>query len=218
MSLKDWAQNFPTCPQCGLLCKYNIWAAAWQNQQNDLWPSEDSDQPGLSLSPSLIRVFAVCRKKPWILSYPLSAHRRLGRWVTSFCRFCHAVAHLKFQVWVNMVDQNHLEKILYIAKVGKAYWITKGKLKLTSHQSYSIVFIWATSWQNLSLGVWDHVRHAKHNLQLSHVKSKPSSGIYDQVRLNPACSATETSKSWIFGFTCSNYICSSGNRAKLHHA
>ena len=34
-----------------------IWAASWQNQQNDCAPSEDSDQPGHL--PSLIRVFAV---------------------------------------------------------------------------------------------------------------------------------------------------------------
>ena len=28
----------------------NIWATSWQNQQNDCAPSEDSDQPGHSLS------------------------------------------------------------------------------------------------------------------------------------------------------------------------
>ena len=38
-------------------------------------PSEDSDQPGHP--PSLIRVFAVRMKKAWVLSYPLSAQRRL---------------------------------------------------------------------------------------------------------------------------------------------
>ena len=38
-------------------------------------PSEDSDQPGHL--PSLIRVFAVRMKKAWVLSYPLSAQRRL---------------------------------------------------------------------------------------------------------------------------------------------
>ena len=38
-------------------------------------PSEDSDQPGHP--PSLIRVFAVRMKKVWILSYPLTAQRRL---------------------------------------------------------------------------------------------------------------------------------------------
>ena len=52
-----------------------IWAATWQNQQNECAPSEDSDQPGHL--PSLIRVFAVRMKKAWVLSNPLSAERRL---------------------------------------------------------------------------------------------------------------------------------------------
>ena len=53
----------------------NIWAATWQNKQNECAPSEDSDQHGHP--PSLIRVFAVRMKKPWVLNYPLSAQRRL---------------------------------------------------------------------------------------------------------------------------------------------
>ena len=52
-----------------------IWAATRQNQQCGCAPSEDSDQPGHP--PSLIRVFAVRMKKAWVLSYPLSAQRRL---------------------------------------------------------------------------------------------------------------------------------------------
>ena len=62
----------------------NIWAATWQHQQSDCAPSEDSDQPGHPPSlirvfgmPSLIWVFAVRMKKHWVLSYPLSAQRRL---------------------------------------------------------------------------------------------------------------------------------------------
>ena len=51
------------------------WAAARKNQQNDCAPSEDSDQSGHP--PSLIIVFAVRMKKVWVLSYPLSAQRRL---------------------------------------------------------------------------------------------------------------------------------------------
>ena len=54
---------------------FTIWAATWQNQQSDCAPSEDSDQPGHQSS--LIKVFAVRMKKPWVLSYPLSAQRRL---------------------------------------------------------------------------------------------------------------------------------------------
>ena len=51
------------------------WATTWQNQQNEDVPSEDSEQPGNP--PSLSRVFAVRTKKAWVLSYPLSAQRRL---------------------------------------------------------------------------------------------------------------------------------------------
>ena len=87
-----------------------IWAASWQNQQNGMCPSEDSDQSGHP--PSLIRAFAVRMKKAWILSYPLSAQRRLwSDWADaqairpgwsesslgaqSLCRFCNVAAHLK---------------------------------------------------------------------------------------------------------------------------
>ena len=68
-------------------------------------PSKDSDQP--RHPPSLIRVFAVRMKKPWVLSYPLSVQRRLwSDWADAqadlslcwmhrpYCWFCHAVAHL----------------------------------------------------------------------------------------------------------------------------
>ena len=48
-----------------------IWVVTRKKQQNECAPSEDSDQPGHP--PSLIRVFAVGRKKAWVLSYPLSA-------------------------------------------------------------------------------------------------------------------------------------------------
>ena len=65
--------------------------------------SEDSDQPGHPPSP--IRVSAVHLKQNWVLSYPLSAQRRLWsdwadaqadlslRWAQkSFCWVCHEVA------------------------------------------------------------------------------------------------------------------------------
>ena len=46
-----------------------------KNQQSDCAPSEDSDQPGYP--PIRFRVFAVRMKKAGVLSYPLSAQRRL---------------------------------------------------------------------------------------------------------------------------------------------
>ena len=60
-----------------------------------------------SLPLSLIRVFAIRMKKPGVLSYPLSAQRRLWsdradtqadlslRWAHAFCWFCHVAAHFK---------------------------------------------------------------------------------------------------------------------------
>ena len=59
----------------------------------------------LRSAPSLIRVFAVRMKKPWVLNYPLSAQWRLwSDWADaqadlsllgaqSFCWFCHEAAH-----------------------------------------------------------------------------------------------------------------------------
>ena len=43
-------------------CLIHNWAAAWQNQQSECAPSEDSDQS------SLIRVFVVRMKKAWVLT------------------------------------------------------------------------------------------------------------------------------------------------------
>ena len=63
-------------------------------------PSKDSDQPGHPSS--LIKVFAVSMKKPWVLSYPLSASedydqtgRMLGAHVSMW--FCHEAAHFSSQ-------------------------------------------------------------------------------------------------------------------------
>ena len=50
----------------------NIWATTRQNQHSSCASSEDADQPGHP-----IRAFAVRMKKPLVLSYPLSAQRRL---------------------------------------------------------------------------------------------------------------------------------------------
>ena len=54
----------------------DIWAATWQKLQNDLCALRRFRS---RIPPRLIRVFAVHKKKPWVLSYPLSAQRRLIR-------------------------------------------------------------------------------------------------------------------------------------------
>ena len=81
-----------------------IWAATWQNQQNECAPSEDSDQPGHP--PSLIRVFAVRfmgSQEPKLSSCGQRRLIRLGRcpgWsesslgAHSLCWFYHVAAHI----------------------------------------------------------------------------------------------------------------------------
>ena len=46
----------PSLESCTIISPNTIWAASWQNQQNDCVPSKDSDQA--EHQPSLIRVFA----------------------------------------------------------------------------------------------------------------------------------------------------------------
>ena len=74
--------SLPTQYRLALWGNRILWAASWQNQQCGCVPSEDSDQPGYL--PSLIRVSAVRMKEVWVLSYPLSAQRRLrSAWAQS---------------------------------------------------------------------------------------------------------------------------------------
>ena len=84
-----------------------------KNQQCGCAHSQDSNQPGHP--PSLIGVFAVCMKKAWVLSYPLSAQRiliRLGGcpgWsesllgACSLCWFCHEAAHILYTIRAHLM-------------------------------------------------------------------------------------------------------------------
>ena len=72
-----------------------MWATTWQNHQNECAPSEASDQP--EHPPSLIRVFALRMKNHWVLSYPLSAQRRLwSDWADAQTDLCLRWAHAHF--------------------------------------------------------------------------------------------------------------------------
>ena len=111
--------------------KIEKWAASWQNQQNYCVPSEDSDQPWHP--PSLIRVFAVRMKKAWVLSYPLSAQRRLWLWkrcpgwsesllgAPSFCWFCHKTAQIR-----NLRETTYTQYNLMV-------WLHRYLMNLLSH-------------------------------------------------------------------------------------
>ena len=106
LEVAEWSRSDPSS-----IISKPIWAATWQNQQNECAPSEDSDQPGRP--PSLISVFAVRMKKPCVLRYPLSTERRLwSDWVDaqadpSLCwahmpLCCHVMAHIKIKanIWI----------------------------------------------------------------------------------------------------------------------
>ena len=111
---REYLTEYESEPATGMKTLENKWTASWENQQSGCAPSED--QPGHP--PSLIRVFTVCMKKAWFLSYLMSAQRRLcSDWadaqadlsrlggcpgwsesslgVQSFCWFCHEVAQIK---------------------------------------------------------------------------------------------------------------------------
>ena len=56
---------------------------------------DNSDQPRHQFS--LIRVFAVCKKKAWVLSYPMSAQQRLrSAWVDAQADLSLCSAHNNF--------------------------------------------------------------------------------------------------------------------------
>ena len=121
------------------------WATSWQNQQNECAPSEDSDQPGHP--PSLIRVFAVRMKKAWVLSYPLSAQRRLIRlggcpgWSESslgaqpHCWFCHEAAQIR-----TARTSNSWRSILFnVFEKGYTAYNTVKLLKLQTPEKFALM-------------------------------------------------------------------------------
>ena len=62
-------------------------------------PSKDSDQP--KHPSSLIRVFAVCMKKAWVLSYPFSTQQRLwSDWEDALADLSLRWAHTHFICFV----------------------------------------------------------------------------------------------------------------------
>ena len=72
--------------------------------------------------PSLIRIFAVCMKKPWVLSYPLSARQRLwSDWVDAQADLSLRWAHTHFVGFVtrrlNCISYRSICFIKWLSKV-----------------------------------------------------------------------------------------------------
>ena len=133
-------------------------AAAWQNQTMICAPSEDSDQPGHP--PSLIRVFAVRLKQQLVLSYPLSAQRRLWsadlRWAQmSCCWFGHEAvqntsssslknaAHIHF---ITFFYISHRQRILHECHFIRILW--------NEPSSSFIYFIWNHHECKILFSIW----------------------------------------------------------------
>ena len=115
------------------------------------------DRPGHS--PNLIRYFAVRVKKPWVLSYPLSAQRRLWsdwadaqadlslRWVhMPFLWFCRALtqiivntAHLKRLPLFGVDNGEEESKINKWKRRGLAFWCQKRKWKSYLWPNYGFI-------------------------------------------------------------------------------
>ena len=105
---KAWSASFASdslhyyfhkCQRKMFISYRYIWTKTWQNQQNGCASSEDSDQPGHPHT--LIRGFAVRMKKPWVLSYPLSAQQRFwSNWAAAQADLSLCWAQARFDVFV----------------------------------------------------------------------------------------------------------------------
>ena len=101
---------------------WSIWAATWENQQCGSAPSNDSDQP--MHPPSLFRVFAVRKKKACVLSYTLSAQRRLwSDWADAQAdlSLCWADSHFVCFVMSRLIWFNVCCTCQYLTGVGFTY-------------------------------------------------------------------------------------------------
>ena len=97
-----------------IFSRVTISASTWQTYNIACAPSKDSDQPWHP--PSLIRVFAVCMKKAWVLYYPLITQQRLirlGGWMPRLIwvftgRTCHFVGFvMRWLILQNVVCWMH---------------------------------------------------------------------------------------------------------------
>ena len=117
------------------------WASAWQNQQNGMCASEDSDQPGHP--PSLICVFAVrsvCSWGPKL--YSCGQQRLWSDWVFAG-RTCHFVGFvmrwLKLFTWrlcreEELNNENQKHRLWVFVRTASVYKLKhQGNATITKH-------------------------------------------------------------------------------------
>ena len=132
-----------------------IRAASWQNRQCGCVPSENSDQPGHP--PTLITVLDVRMKKALVLSYPLSAQRRLwSDWADAQADLSLRFAHTHFVGFVTR------RLIINYVRTGREYCLqigidcANGSLSLMNrlNQTESAVFnLWMLHFHRISFQI-----------------------------------------------------------------
>ena len=141
-------------------------------KQSECAPSEDSDQHGHP--PSLIRVFAVRMKKAWVLSYPLSAQRRLwSDWADAQAdlslRWAHT--HLLLSCCGSNKDAENLLSS-FISEVGLPYMQLHDLLTNTDSMAFRALVLYT------SVSMLNEPPHDKTNKMTVHpAKTQISQGI-----------------------------------------
>ena len=85
-----WSECGNAQADMGLHCGHMSFCCGSNNKWAEAWKTNK-----MTCAPSLLRVFVVCLKKPWVLSYPLSAQQRLwSHWVNAPADLNHRWAHI----------------------------------------------------------------------------------------------------------------------------
>ena len=122
---------------------YHDWATSWQNLPVS---SEASDQPGHA--PSLVIAFAVHMKKARVLSYPLSAQRRLIRLGGFVMR--QLISSCMHYLSTNKIWIQEAKRFFQLAfKVQKA--VILSKIMFSVFAKYQIVPVKAVVWVDFSV-------------------------------------------------------------------
>ena len=169
--LRHFSKHFLQC--------FPVFLHEWMllcSNSDQTWFSDAST----SASPPLIRVFAVCMKKAWVLSYPLSAQRRLWADVQadlqsslgaqSFYWFCHGLA-LTF--WYSLGLE--LPHIAILMSEYPQHIFQEENMEIISQLSLNTLLICLTAAPNPASFLWkDHQSFStlQPNIRCQHLKCK----------------------------------------------
>ena len=179
--------------------KYSFFSLSCSMTKPTKWPVRPAktDQPGHP--PSLIRVFAIHMKKAWVLSYLLSAQRRL--W--SDCR-CPGWSETSLGAQVILLVLSCSGSFFFLSFLSRKSQnsFTLGQIGLCEHCRPGLDTLqFYLALQSMPVWILCTAIYVLKKMKLnfiqmymyfSHVTRKPVFGVCDQVRHKPACSATET--------------------------